>query len=167
MTVDLYSAQNIHGKATCSLCILEQSLCRIKIYIWSSHFAESRYISGVVILPNEEITNSVWQTYSEDTLQEALNNKEAVFIDFTAKWCITCQVNKSMVLNTDEIQVFFKTNNIRLMQADWTNSDPKITKKLAEFGRNSVPLYIYYPAGSDKAQVLPEIITKAMILSLN
>ncbi|MCB0349219.1 MAG: thioredoxin family protein, partial [Bdellovibrionales bacterium] len=108
--------------------------------------------------------------YSEPTLQKYLQEGKPVFIDFTASWCITCQVNKRLVLHTDDIQNFFTTNNIILIKADWTNNDPAITKKLAEFNRNSVPLYVYYPvqslAKNQKPSVLSEILSKQMIYNL-
>tara|TARA_B100001248_G_scaffold241870_1_gene208908 strand:- start:18180 stop:20177 length:1998 start_codon:yes stop_codon:yes gene_type:complete len=113
-----------------------------------------------------QISSSAWQPYSNEKLENLLSNQQAVFIDFTAKWCITCQVNKKLVLNTDAVQNYFSLNNITLLQADWTNSNPEITKKLAEFGRNSVPLYIYYPPGSRDPKILPEILSKDMIFSL-
>jgi thiol:disulfide interchange protein len=111
-----------------------------------------------------------WEDYSEAKLQNYLKEGKAVFIDFTASWCITCQVNKRLVLNTDDIQKLFLDNNVVLVKADWTNSDPAITKKLEEFNRNSVPLYVYYDVQSlalnKKPIVLPEILSKQMIYNL-
>lgn len=111
-----------------------------------------------------------WEDYSELKLQAYLKEGRPVFIDFTASWCITCQVNKRLVLHTDDIQTFFAKNNIALLKADWTNSDPLITKKLAEFNRNSVPLYVYYDgqhlAKSNKPVILSEVLSKQMIYNL-
>lgn len=110
--------------------------------------------------------SDIWKPYTADAVAENIKNKEAVFIDFTAAWCITCQVNKKVVLNTDEIQQAFAQNSVQLYKADWTDRNPAITQALASYGRNSLPLYVYYRAGSDRAQLLPEVLTKGMILDL-
>lgn len=109
-------------------------------------------------------TERRWRQFSPDEVAQA-RAAGAVFIDFTASWCITCQVNKLNVLNTSEVQSLFERENVALFQADWTDRDPVITAALAEFGRNSVPFYVYYPPGGG-AQVLPEILTASMIHQL-
>lgn len=111
-------------------------------------------------------TADVWKNFTAEAVKEDIRNQKAVFIDFTAAWCITCQVNKKLVLNTAEIQQVFSDNNVTLYKADWTDKDPKITAALASYGRNSLPLYVYYVAGSDKAVLLPEILTQQMIRDL-
>jgi len=106
--------------------------------------------------------SSAWKAYDAALLETA---KQSVFVDFTASWCITCQVNKKAVLDTAEIQQFFKKNNVLLMRADWTNQDPAITKALAALGRNSVPVYAFYEKPG-KPQLLPQLLTKKMIFDL-
>lgn len=112
-------------------------------------------------------SQSLWQNYSPEKIEAALNSGKPVFIDFTAKWCITCQVNKRTVLRTEKIEALFKNNNVELFSADWTKQDPIITKALEAFGRRSVPLYVYYPA-NDKSKpiLLPELLTHEMIEQL-
>ncbi len=107
---------------------------------------------------------SRWQIYSEAIIEKN-RNLRPIFVDFTASWCITCQVNKITVLDRDETQELFEKNNVLLLRADWTSHDPLITKALASFGRNSVPLYIYLDPESD-VKVLPEILTTGMIQEL-
>ncbi|MES2769204.1 MAG: thioredoxin family protein [Bdellovibrionota bacterium] len=115
----------------------------------------------------ENIKNEgAWISYSETELQKLRDEGAPVFVDFTAAWCITCQVNKKVVLNTDKIQLAFKEAGVVLMKADWTNQDPVITKALAAFDRNSVPLYILYTKNKDdKPLVLPEILTDDIVLN--
>lgn len=112
------------------------------------------------------ITQTAWQKYSRSQIDEDLKNKKSVFIDFTAAWCITCQVNKKAVLNTEEIQKLFLDQKVSIYAADWTHRDPEITKALADFGRNSLPLYVFYQTGSMQPIILPELLTKSMILNL-
>lgn len=107
-----------------------------------------------------------WTAYSETELAKYREEGRPVFVDFTAAWCITCQVNKRVVLNTEKIQLAFKEANVVLMKADWTNEDPVITKALAAFDRNSVPLYILYTKDKNaKPLILPEILTADIVLN--
>ena len=109
---------------------------------------------------------TAWKKFSKSQIDEDLENKKSFFIDFTAAWCITCQVNKKAVLNTDEIQKLFQDHQVSIYAADWTHRDPEITKALADFGRNSLPLYVFYQSGSRQPLILPELLTKSMILNL-
>jgi thiol:disulfide interchange protein len=108
----------------------------------------------------------VWMDYDKSLLQESAANKQAVFVDFTASWCVTCQVNKKAVLETEAADKIFAANNVRLIRGDWTNLDDKITTALAEFDRASVPLYLFYPADGGKPQILPQILQLSDIESL-
>jgi Thiol:disulfide interchange protein len=109
---------------------------------------------------------SEWTAYSDEKLQAALLENHAVFVDFTAAWCITCQVNKKAVLETDAAVEIFKTKNILRMRADWTKQDPHITQALARLGRNSVPVYVFYAGNNSEPQILPQILTLDMIRNL-
>jgi thiol:disulfide interchange protein DsbD len=90
---------------------------------------------------------------------------EAIFIDFTAAWCVTCQFNKLTVLSSKKVAAAFAAADVTLAVADWTNRDETIADALASFGANGVPLYVYYPKGGE-AVVLPQPLTEAAILSL-
>ena len=106
-----------------------------------------------------------WEPYSEEGVQQAKSSGKAVFIDFTAAWCLSCQVNEQIAFSSEEVQNKFKELDVQTFKADWTSHDETITKALAKYGRNSVPLYVLY---SDKLggepKLLPEIITPGIIL---
>lgn len=102
---------------------------------------------------------SLWKPFSQESVNSSLSQDLPVFIDFTASWCLTCQVNKVQVLGTDAAQALFREQNIQLYRADWTRGDTRITQALQFFGRNSVPLYVYYPGSSGGPVILPEILT--------
>ncbi len=105
-----------------------------------------------------------WTPFSTRRLAELRSQHKAVFVDFTATWCITCQVNKHVALNRENVVKRFKDLDIVRMKADWTLKDPEITRALAEFGRNGVPLYVFYPADGEP-RILPEILTPTIVLS--
>lgn len=90
---------------------------------------------------------------------------EPLFIDFTAAWCVTCQVNKLTVLSSKKVANAFAAADVTFVVADWTNRDDRIAEALASFGANGVPLYVYYPPGGE-AVVLPQPLTEAAILKL-
>ena len=111
--------------------------------------------------PISALSADPWIAYNP-TMVENLRKKSPVLIDFTAKWCITCQVNKQMVLNTSKAHQLFKDKNVQLVKADWTTYDAAITKALEQYGRSSVPLYVLlYPNGHHK--VLPELLTFSIL----
>ena len=88
-----------------------------------------------------------------------------MFVDFTAAWCVTCQVNERLVLETAEIQARFPALGVALMRADGTNQDPTIARTLEAHGRAGVPLYILYdrdPAA--QPIILPAVLTRGIVL---
>ena len=109
---------------------------------------------------------SAWIPYSDARLAKTRAAHQAAFVDFTAAWCISCQVNKRAVLETDRGKEFFKLHHVQLFKGDWTKQDPEITKALAAFGRNSVPVYAFYPAGGSAPKILPQILTFSIIEDL-
>jgi len=105
--------------------------------------------------------------YSPEKLDELLQGDEAIFINMTAAWCITCKVNEKIALNTSKTRALFAERNIQYLKGDWTNKDPAITQLLNKFNRQGVPLYIYYaPREGGKRSdpvVLPQILTSQII----
>ena len=104
-----------------------------------------------------------WQPWSPAALRTAQAAGRPVFVDFTAAWCITCQVNKRVALDSADVAARFDTLNVLALRADWTRYDPVITRALAGFGRSGVPLYVYYPPGAP-AQLLPAVLTPGAVL---
>lgn len=104
-------------------------------------------------------SENAWQPYSDARLRSELAGGKSVFVDFTASWCVTCQVNKRLVLLTVGGDTAFAAQNVVRLRADWTKRDSEITNALTRLGRNSVPVYAFYRNGSEQAELLPEILT--------
>ncbi|MFC3051013.1 protein-disulfide reductase DsbD family protein [Kordiimonas pumila] len=114
---------------------------------------------------NATSTNSEYeQTFTEARLKSLLDAEKPVFAYFTAEWCITCKVNERVALKTDRVQQAFAEKNITVLKGDWTNRNEDIASVLARYGRAGVPLYLYFPAGSKDAVLLPEILSPAIVI---
>jgi len=106
--------------------------------------------------------HAAWQAYDEAAIDTHLAQGRPVFVDFTAAWCVSCQVNKRLVLHTDETLQAFARSNVALMRADWTHRDERITAALGRLGRNGVPVYVLMRPGREPL-LLPEILTGGLV----
>ena len=102
--------------------------------------------------------------YSEQALSAAQRNNQAVFVNMTADWCITCKVNERVALRNAEVEDLFSEQGVVYLEGDWTNSDENITKVLERFERSGVPLYLAYLPGESEPQVLPQVLTPGIVL---
>lgn len=121
--------------------------------------------TGSDIVAEEESENIQWQKYSSVTFEKAMNSGKPVFIDFTAAWCLSCQVNEKVALDVSKVERRFKELGVIALKADWTNRDAEVTAALAEYGRNSVPLYVLYGKDRGNPVFLPSILTPGMVLT--
>ncbi|MGQ0645081.1 MAG: protein-disulfide reductase DsbD family protein [Elusimicrobiota bacterium] len=106
-----------------------------------------------------------WEAYSTSRLEELRRAGRPVFVDFTADWCLSCQVNKRLALSSPSVIARFKEKGVVPLKADWTSYDPEITRALKSHGRNSVPLYVLYGKDPRKPpKLLPTILTPDIVL---
>lgn len=106
-----------------------------------------------------------WKPFSHETVLDYRKKGTPVFVDFTASWCLTCQVNERVALNAESVIKAIQAKNIAMLKADWTSYDPKITEALQSFGRNGVPFYLLYSSNPNEAPTpLPEILTPQIVL---
>jgi thiol:disulfide interchange protein DsbD len=87
-----------------------------------------------------------------------------VFVNATAAWCITCQVNERVALRSAAVQEQFAARNIAYLKADWTRGDAAIGALLRAHGREGVPLYLYWAPGATEPVVLPQLLTEGLVL---
>lgn len=103
-----------------------------------------------------------WGAWSTERVDELLAEGRPVFVDFTATWCLICQVNKKVALRTDATEALFAEKGIVALEADWTRYDPAITDALESFGRSGVPLYLLYSPDGE-VTVLPQSLTNGVV----
>ncbi|MEO0558266.1 MAG: thioredoxin family protein [Bacteroidota bacterium] len=105
-----------------------------------------------------------WLPFTSASVDQMVADGQPVFIDFTAAWCLTCQVNKKTTLHTDAVDEAFERHGVTRVRADWTNRNPDITAMLDRFGRSGVPFYVLYPGGDAEPILLPETLTPGIVI---
>jgi thiol:disulfide interchange protein len=103
------------------------------------------------------------QPFSPDRLAALRAQGRPVFVNFTAAWCVTCQVNDRVALSGASVVEAFRAAGVVYLKGDWTNRDAVVARALTEHGRAGVPLYLMYGAGGAEPQVLPQILTPGIV----
>jgi thiol:disulfide interchange protein DsbD len=119
--------------------------------------------SALRSLPRVQSAQGGWEPWSADGVSGYLSEGRPVFVDFTASWCLSCQVNERVALTRPEVMEAFKAHNVVLLKADWTRHDEAITHALEGLGRSGVPTYALYVPGQSEAELLPEVLTPGIV----
>ncbi|MGH7956042.1 MAG: thioredoxin family protein, partial [Opitutaceae bacterium] len=106
----------------------------------------------------------VWQPWTPEAVAKLRGEGRIVYVDFTARWCATCQTNKKLVFGSDDVLNFFAEKKIAALRADWTKQDPRITAELARYNRSAVPFNVIWVPGQDAPVILPELLTAGTVL---
>lgn len=117
--------------------------------------------------PSSDMAQSIMpsEKFSSARLDEYRRNGRGVFVYFTADWCVTCKVNEKVAIERQETAAAFKAKNIAVLRGDFTRKDPEIARMLVEYGSAGVPLYLWFAPG-EQAEILPQILTPAMLTGL-
>jgi thiol:disulfide interchange protein DsbD len=107
----------------------------------------------------------VWEKWSPEAVEKLRGENRLIYVDFTARWCATCQANKRLVFRSPEVLKAFKDRHIATLEGDWTNKDPAITAELAKYRRAAVPFNVLWIPGQDQAVVLPELLSPSVVLA--
>lgn len=130
--------------------------------VWGAmNFAEEVKAPATSAVESNTTTSNgsaVWQPWSEAAVAQSLAQGRPVFVDFTAAWCVTCQINKKSTLSNSEVLADFAAHQVTLMRADWTRRDPAITAALSALGRSGVPVYVLHAPGKAPL-VLSELLS--------
>ncbi|MGH9588636.1 MAG: protein-disulfide reductase DsbD family protein [Acidobacteriaceae bacterium] len=130
--------------------------CAVALPIWSlGAFAPTAAVSA---------QNTTWQPFTPQLVAQYRAQGKPVFVDFTASWCLSCQVNERVVLDRADVQQRLNSSGVELVRADWTRQDPTIANALAALGRSGVPTYVLYPGNANAPpQILPEVLTPGIV----
>jgi suppressor for copper-sensitivity B len=100
-----------------------------------------------------------WQRFDAGRIGALVREGRVVLVDVTADWCLTCKVQKRLVLDTDSVRRALAEAGALAMQADWTQPDPAISAYLASFGRAGIPMNVVYGPAAPAGILLPELLT--------
>jgi thiol:disulfide interchange protein DsbD len=132
-------------------------------YIWTGIAEQERRQSLVAAGNMEDQDFLVWEPWTPEREGQLREAGRSVYIDFTARWCATCQVNKRAYENPEVIRAFLE-NDVALLIADWTSKDPTITRALAAFNRSAIPFNLIYSPGANEPLIMPELFGAGTVL---
>ncbi len=137
-------------------------------------FALEKQLDWRAMLPQADSTGSLkesvdgidWQRWSPEAIAQARSEGHPVLVDFTADWCLTCQVNKKTSIEIPSVRAKLKAINAVAFVGDYTRTPDNITTELQRYNRAGVPLVLVYPKDAAAPPiVLPEILTPGIVLS--
>lgn len=115
------------------------------------------------LVAKSERSEAKAEPWSVQRVSELRGQGTPVLVNFTAAWCVTCQVNEGAALSSPAVADAIAKAHAVYLKGDWTNQDAAIAAALAEHGRAGVPLYLVYPAGGGEPEVLPQLLTPGIV----
>jgi thiol:disulfide interchange protein DsbD len=132
---------------------------------WSRVGTLALFTFGIYIgYPLEHTSRIQWESWSPEKVIALQVEGHPVYVDFTARWCATCQTNKVIVFSSDAVVNRFREKDVVALKADWTLFDPLITNALASHGRSAVPFNLIYDPNQIEPIILPELLTPGIVL---
>ncbi len=143
---------------------------------WTAGGAVAALVAAALLLPTATASTASKQDaldtailpaepFSETRLAELRAANQPVFAYFTADWCLTCKANEATAIQREETAQAFASADVAVLEGDWTQPDPEISRFLESHGRNGVPLYLWYAPGREP-EILPQILSVATLTGL-
>ncbi|MEN0616053.1 thioredoxin family protein [Klebsiella indica] len=114
---------------------------------------------------DRQVAEVTAQKWTPQSVAEQRGHGKAIFVNFTASWCITCQVNEKTSLSTQAVKAALAKTGTLYMVADSTKFNPDVDDALNHFGQGGLPLYVVYPADGGQPQVLPQVLTPGIVIN--
>jgi suppressor for copper-sensitivity B len=114
--------------------------------------------------PAETGDSANWRPLDRNAIDRLVADGKVVFVDVTAEWCITCQVNKKLVIDSDQVQQRLDQPRVVRMRGDWTKPSDRIANYLASFGRYGIPFNAVYGPGAPEGIALPELLSQSRVV---
>ena len=118
--------------------------------------------AGVFLCKPPTPSTLVWEPWSEARVESALKENQPVYIDFTAKWCATCQWNKKRAYDPEVVSMMLKKGVITL-KGDKTKPNPEIEAALNKLGRTAIPVNVLIEPGKEPV-IFPELLSPEILL---
>ncbi len=119
---------------------------------------------GRAVSQDTVVDESIWQPFEPEAIPRLVAEGKVVFVDVTAEWCITCQVNKKLVLTRGESRALLSDPDVVAMRADWTKPDEGIARYLASFNRFGIPFNVVYGPVAPNGLTLPELLKESVVV---
>ena len=135
---------------------------------WARGLAVVATVAALALLPGLRTAPAIaagpHEAWSAARVEALRAEGRTVFVNLTAAWCISCQVNERVTLDTQAVRDAFHARNVAVLTGDWTRGDPAIGSLLRQHQREGVPLYLLYPARGGPPVILPQILTEGIVL---
>ena len=116
-----------------------------------------------ILFTSKHTISDNWEEFETYKINEYLDQGYNVFVDVTAEWCLSCAVNKKLVLDQEEIKNLFKNRDIKTLRADWTDRNDDILKYLNTYNKYGIPFNILYTTSNRDGFIFSEILSKNQI----
>ena len=136
---------------------------KLKYFLSFLLLATAVWLSSVLLIQinaiNNEPSKSNWMKFNKTKLSELIKEKNIIFVDVTADWCLTCFYNKKTVIDRRKVKDLFEEYNVKKMRGDLTKPNNEINEYINSFGRFGIPVNILYSSSTPQGILLPEVLT--------
>ncbi|MFN9164012.1 MAG: protein-disulfide reductase DsbD family protein [Alphaproteobacteria bacterium] len=128
-------------------------------------FAAPRAVQAAASGEEGASSHAFSEPYTATRLEALRAEGKPVFVNLTAAWCVSCLYNERVALSTEAVRNAFNQTGTVYLVGDWTNRNAEISALLRQYGRDGVPLYLYFPAGGGDPIVLPQLLTESIVIN--